>query len=50
MKQQHLGAIALHPEAHITVNKNRVKQYNQNVYMKANTEYEIELFNPTQDV
>lgn len=37
------------PEAFITVNKNRQKIYNANdVYLNDNTEFEIEIFNPTQ--
>ena len=49
MKQFYRG-VATHPEAHLTVNKNRIKQYCDNVYMKHGTEYEIEMFNPTRDV
>ena len=44
----------LMPEAFITVNKNRLKQYKQDsinnkVFMNNNTEFEIEIFNPTQE-
>lgn len=36
------------PEAYITKNKQRIKQYdNSNVYLKNGDEFEIELFNPT---
>ena len=39
------------PEAYITVRKNRQKIYDANsVYLKDNTEFELELFNPTRDV
>jgi hypothetical protein len=34
------------PTAHITVNRNRVKNYDEKVYLKDNTHFEIELFNP----
>lgn len=34
------------PTAHITVNKNRLKNYNEKVYLKSGTNFEIELFNP----
>jgi hypothetical protein len=49
MKQSYCG-VATQPEAHLTVNKCRIKNYDGQVYMKPNTEYEIEMFNPTQDV
>lgn len=38
-----------HPTAHVSINRNRVKQYNGSptkVYLKDNQEFEIELFNP----
>jgi hypothetical protein len=38
---------ALNPNAHITVNRNRVKNYESNVYLKDGTNFEIELWNPT---
>jgi len=38
-----------HPEAHITVNKKRIRQYGKNVYMDNKQEFEIELYNPTQN-
>jgi len=36
----------LSPTAHIAVNRNRLKLYGENVYLKGNTHFEIELFNP----
>lgn len=40
----------LQPEAYISVKRNRLKVYdNRNYYLKDNTEFEIELFNPTND-
>ena len=38
-----------HPEAYITVNKKRIRQYGKNVYMDNKQEFEIELYNPTQN-
>ena len=40
------------PECFITVNKSRLKSYtsNKNVYMDNNTEFEIEIFNPSTEV
>ena len=38
---------ALNPSAHITVNRNRVKNYDSNIYLKDGTNFEIELWNPT---
>lgn len=38
---------SLHPMAHVTVNRNRVKNYDSNVYLKDGTNFEIELWNPT---
>jgi len=35
------------PTAHITVRKLRVKQNGKNVYLDNNTEFELELYNPT---
>ncbi len=35
------------PTAHITVKKQRVKQNGKNVYLDNNTEFELELYNPT---
>lgn len=38
------------PEAYITVRKNRLKLYNdRDYYLKNNTNFEIELFNPTNE-
>ena len=34
------------PEAHVTVNRNRIKQYGNSVYLKSGTNFEIEIFNP----
>lgn len=34
------------PSAFITLNRQRVKQYGQNVYLQDGSEFEIELFNP----
>jgi hypothetical protein len=36
------------PTAFVTKSKQRVKQYNNNVYLNSGDEFEIELFNPTQ--
>ena len=36
------------PEAFVTKDRQRVKQYGDNVYLKNGDEFEIELFNPTQ--
>ena len=35
------------PTAHITVRKQRVKQNGKNVYLDNHTEFELELYNPT---
>ena len=37
------------PSAFITVNKQRLRQNGKQVYMKDQTEFEIELYNPTKD-
>jgi len=37
------------PSAYVTKNRQRVKQYNQSVYLNNGDEFEIELFNPTQN-
>ena len=37
------------PYAHITVNRNRVKNYGNTIYLKNETSFEIELWNPTKD-
>lgn len=34
------------PTAHIAVNRNRLKQYGEKIYLKDKTHFEIELFNP----
>jgi hypothetical protein len=36
------------PEAFITQQKQRIKQFENSVYLKDNSEYEVELFNPFQ--
>jgi hypothetical protein len=36
------------PEAHLSVRKSRVKKYGDKYYLQNGTEFEIELFNPTQ--
>jgi hypothetical protein len=36
------------PTAHITVKKQRIKQFSNSVYLKDGDEFEIELFNPTR--
>lgn len=41
---------AVQPEAYITVNRNRVKVYPNNyIYLQDKQEFEVELFNPTQN-
>jgi len=37
------------PCAYITKNKQRIKQFGQNVYLKDGSEFEIELYNPTTE-
>jgi len=36
------------PCAYVTKNKQRVKQFNQNVYLKNGSEFELELYNPSR--
>jgi hypothetical protein len=36
------------PTAHITRSKNRLKSYNDTIYLKDGSNFEIELYNPTQ--
>jgi hypothetical protein len=36
------------PTANVAVNRNRLKQYGNSVYLKNDTQFEIELFNPKQ--
>ncbi len=36
------------PTVHITTNRNRIKTYGNVAYMKSGTNFEIEIFNPTQ--
>lgn len=45
MYQQSLEGLKK-PTAHIAVNRNRLKQYGDTIYLKDNTHFEIELFNP----
>jgi Zn finger protein HypA/HybF involved in hydrogenase expression len=40
--------ISDNPCAYITKNKQRIKQFNQNVYLKDGSEFEIELYNPSR--
>jgi len=40
--------ISNNPCAYITKNKQRIKQFNQNVYLKDGSEFEIELYNPSR--
>jgi ribosomal protein L37AE/L43A len=40
--------ISDNPCAYITKNKQRIKQFNQNVYLKNGSEFEIELYNPSR--
>jgi hypothetical protein len=37
------------PSAHIAVNRNRLKHYDEKVYLKNGTHFEIELFNPKKN-
>lgn len=50
MKQTISTNVHKHPDAHISVGKSRIKKYGDTVYMKNKTEYEIEMYNPTQDI
>lgn len=43
---QHLNLQSGVPSAHVTVNRNRLKNYGNKVYLKHGTNFEIELFNP----
>lgn len=43
------GPLNKTPQVHITCNKSRTKLYGSNVYMPDNTEFEIELFNPSNE-
>ena len=42
-------ALNKQPEAHITVNKSRTKLFGNNVYIQDETEFELELFNPSNE-
>lgn len=44
----HYATKASEPCAYITTQKQRVKQNGENVFLKNNTEFELELFNPLQ--
>ena len=44
------SAISKRPEAFVTKAKKRIKQFDGQVYLSDGDEYEIELFNPTQEV
>jgi hypothetical protein len=44
----HYATKSAEPCAYITTQKQRVKQNGENVYLKNNTEFELELFNPLQ--
>ncbi len=46
----HTWSAIKRPEAFITKGKKRIKQFDGQVYLSNGDEYEIELFNPTQDV
>lgn len=48
MKKSEMNKEA-YPVAYIAKNKQRVKQYNNSVYLKNNDEFMIELFNPTRN-
>lgn len=37
------------PSAYVTKNKQRIKQYDNTIYLKNGDEFEIELYNPTQN-
>jgi hypothetical protein len=38
-----------HPEAHISINKNRLKTYGNKIFLNDKQNFQIELFNPTFD-
>lgn len=42
-------ALSAQPECYITVNSSRVKIYGSNAYMPDNTEFELEIFNPSNE-
>ena len=44
------GTHVASPEAYISINRNRIKQTNGNVYLDTNTEFEVEFFNKTSDI
>jgi hypothetical protein len=39
--------VGTHPVAYITQNKQRIKQFGDNVYLSNGDEFELEIFNPT---
>jgi len=39
-----------HLEMHVAVNKSRVREYNNTVYLKDNSNFQIELFNGEDNV
>lgn len=43
------GEINKYPEAYITINKSRVKMFGLYAYIADNTEFEIELYNPSNE-
>jgi len=44
------GVLNKNPEAYITVNKSRTKMFCNNVYIADETDFEIELFNPSNEI
>ena len=40
----------MNPEVYVSVGKDRRRSYNENYYLKNGEEFELELYNPTQDV
>lgn len=43
------GPLSKNPECRITVNKSRLKEFGSNVYMADESEFEIEMFNPSTE-
>lgn len=48
MKKNNIMMVTV-PSAYVTKTKQRIKQYDNTVYLKNGDEFEIELFNPTQN-
>lgn len=48
MKKNNIMVVTV-PSAYVTKTKQRIKQYDNTVYLKNGDEFEIELFNPTQN-